>query len=140
MTKYLIDGKCKMSGFIIFEIKHAKMDKIFNYLRNPFSVMSSLMDMIFGMFSQANVRLLKKIISQFLSKYIKCSKRCNISNVKSSLKLTNSQLITFDKNTGHDEDVKLHVSNRTLQELFRMALRKSVSFVVFQILRNLISM
>ena len=126
-----------MSGFFIFEIKHAKMDKIFNYLRNPFSVMSSLMDMIFGMFSQANVRLLKKIIWQFLSKY---SKRCNISNVKSCLKLTSTQLITFDKNTGHDEDVKLHVSNRTLQGLFRMALRKSVSFVVFQILRNLISM
>ena len=129
-----------MSDFFIFEIKRAKMDKIFNFLDYRFSVMDGPMDMIFGMFSQANVRLLKKIISQFLSKYIKCSKRCNISNVKSSLKLTNSQLITFDKNTGHDEDVKLHVSNRTLQELFRMALRKSVSFVVFQILRNLISM
>ena len=27
MTKYLIDGKLKMSGFFIFEIKRAKMDK-----------------------------------------------------------------------------------------------------------------
>ena len=46
-----------MSGFFIFEIKHAKMDKIFNYLRNPFSVMSSFMDMIIGMFSQAMLKV-----------------------------------------------------------------------------------
>ena len=44
--------------------------------------MGGPMDMIFGMFSQANVRLLKKIISQFLSKY---SKRYNISNVRSQM-------------------------------------------------------
>ena len=55
--KILIDGKSKMSGFFIFEIKHAKMDKIFNYLRNPFSVMSSFMDMIIGMFSQAMLKV-----------------------------------------------------------------------------------
>ena len=58
------------------------MDKIFNFLDYRFSVMGGPMDMIFGMFSQANVRLLKKIISQFLSKY---SKRYNISNVRSQM-------------------------------------------------------
>ena len=50
MTKYLIDGKLKMSGFFIFEIKRAKMDKIFNFLKDRFSVMSGPMDMIFGDF------------------------------------------------------------------------------------------
>ena len=73
-----------MSGYFIFEIKRAKMDKIFNFLEDRFSVIGSPVDMIFGMFSQANVRLLKNVISQFLSKY---SKRYNILNVKSCLKL-----------------------------------------------------
>ena len=71
MTKYLIDGKLKMSGFFIFEIKRAKMDKIFNFLKDRFSVMSSPMDMIFGMFSDTKVRLLKNIISQFFSNFFK---------------------------------------------------------------------
>ena len=47
--------------------------------------------------------------------------------------------MAFSKNTGRVEAVKLHVSNRTLQELFRMALIKSVAFVVFEILSNLVS-
>ena len=64
-----------MSDFFIFEIKRAKMDKVFNFLEDRFSLMASPMDMILGMFSQANVRLLKNIITQFLSKY---SKRYNI--------------------------------------------------------------
>ena len=38
------------------------------------------------------------------------------------------------------EDVKLHVSNRTIQERFRIALIKSVAFVVFEILCNHFSM
>ena len=46
----------------------------------------------------------------------------------------------FKKNTGHVEDIKLHVFNRTLQELFRIVLIKPVDFVVFEILRNIISM
>ena len=73
-----------MSDFFIFEIKRAKMDKIFNSLKDRFSVLSRPMDMIFGMFSETNVWLLKSIISQFFSKY---SKRYNILNVKSCLKL-----------------------------------------------------
>ena len=41
---------------------------------------------------------------------------------------------------GRLEVVNLHVSNRTLQKLFRMVLIKSVAFVVFETLRNLVSM
>ena len=47
------------------------MDKIFNFLEERFSVMSGPMDVIFGAFSETNVRLVKNIISQFLSKYSK---------------------------------------------------------------------
>ena len=47
------------------------MDKIFNFLKDHFSVMSLPMDMIFGVFSETDVRLLKNIISQFFSKYSK---------------------------------------------------------------------
>ena len=83
MTKYLIDGKLKMS-VLIFEIKSAKMDKIFNFLKDRFSVKSSPMDMIFGAFSVTNVRLLKNIITQFFLKY---SKSYNILNIKKCLKL-----------------------------------------------------
>ena len=75
-----------MSGFFIFEIKRAKMDKIFNFLKDRFSVMSGPMDMIFGVFSETNVRLLKNIILQFFSKY---SKSYNILNIKRCLKLNN---------------------------------------------------
>ena len=108
-----------MSGFLIFEIKRDKMDKIFNFLKDRFSVTSDPMDMIFGVFSETNGRLLKNIIMQFFSKY---SKSYIILNIKSTV-----------------EAVKLHVSNRTLQDLFRMALIKSVVFVIFEILSNLVS-
>ena len=67
----MIDGKLKMSGFFIFEIKRAKMDKIFNFLKDRFSVMSGPVDMIFGVFSETDVRLLKIIVMQFFSKYSK---------------------------------------------------------------------
>ena len=39
------------------------MDKMFNFLKGCFSVITSPMDMIFGIFSETNVRLLKNIIS-----------------------------------------------------------------------------
>ena len=48
--------------------------------------------------------------------------------------------MVLSKNMGRVEAVKLHVSNRTVQELFRIALIKSMTFVVFQILSNLVSM
>ena len=73
-----------MSAFFIFEIKRAKMDKIFNFLKDCFSVMSGPMDMIFDVFSETDVSFLKNIISQFFSKY---SKSYNILNIKSCLKL-----------------------------------------------------
>ena len=109
------------------------MDKIFNFLKDRFSVMGSPMDVIFGMFSQAYVRLLKIIISHFFFQ--------NIANVITYQMLKFAQNSTaFNKRTGHVDDVKLHVSNRNLQEPFRIALIKPVTFVVFEILRNLISM
>ena len=43
------------------------------------------------------------------------------------------------KKTDSVEAVKLHVSNRTLQDLFKMALIKFLAFVVFEILQNLVS-
>ena len=47
------------------------MDKIFNFLKDRFSVMSGPVDMIFGVFSETDVRLLKIIVMQFFSKYSK---------------------------------------------------------------------
>ena len=48
-----------MSAVFIFEIKDAKKDKIFNILKGCLSVMVGPMDMIFGLFSETYVRLLK---------------------------------------------------------------------------------
>ena len=67
-----------MSGFFIFEIKRAKMDKIFNFLKDRFSVMSGPMDIIFGVFSETDVRLIKNITLQFFSKYSKSYNKLNI--------------------------------------------------------------
>ena len=74
--------KIEIVSFFSFEIKRAKMDKIFNFLNGRFSVMSGPTDMIFGVFPKTNVRLLKNIISHFFSKY---SKSYKILNVKSCL-------------------------------------------------------
>ena len=80
----MTNRKLKMSAFFSFEIKRVKTDKIFNFLNGRFSVMSGPMDMIFGVFSDTNIGLLKNIISQFFSKY---SKSYNILNIKRCLKL-----------------------------------------------------
>ena len=61
LPKYLIDSKLKMSAVTIFEIKGAKRDKIFNFLKGRFSVMRDPMDMIFGVFSETYVRHLKRL-------------------------------------------------------------------------------
>ena len=82
--KYLTDTKLKMSAVFIFEITGAKNDEIFNFLKDRFSVMDSPMDMVFGMFLETYVRLVKSIILQFFSRY---SKSYNNLNVKSCLKL-----------------------------------------------------
>ena len=73
-----------MSAVFIFEIKDAKKDKIFNFLKGRFSVMGGPMDMIFGLFSETYVRLLKSTTLQFFSRY---SKNYNNLNLKSYLKL-----------------------------------------------------
>ena len=54
-----------MSAVLIFELKGAKKDKIFNLLKDRFSVMGDPMDVIFRVFSEAYVRLLKNITSEF---------------------------------------------------------------------------
>ena len=73
-----------MSAVFVFEIKGAKKDEVFNFLKGRFSVMAGTMDMLFGVFSETYVRLLESIISQFFSRY---SKSYNNLNVKSCLKL-----------------------------------------------------
>ena len=73
-----------MSAVFIFEIKDAKKDKIFNFLKGRFSVMGGPIDMIFRLFSETYVKLLKSITSQFFLIY---SKSYNNLNVRSCLKL-----------------------------------------------------
>ena len=60
-----------MSALFMFGIKGAKKDKIFNFLKGRFSVMRDPMYMIFGAFSETDVRPLTSITSQFFSKYSK---------------------------------------------------------------------
>ena len=133
MFAEIIDwSKIENVSFFSFEIKRTKTDKIFNFLKGCFSVMSGPTDMIFGVFPKTNVRLLKNIISHFFSKYNKSY------NIKCQKLLKTQRLLT--KKTGCVEAVKLHVSNRTLQELSRIVLIKSVVFVVSEILHNLVSM
>ena len=47
-----------MSDFFTFEIKRAKTDTIFNFLKDHFSVTSGPMDIIFGVFSETKKSLL----------------------------------------------------------------------------------
>ena len=82
--KYLSDRKLKMPTIFVLEIKGAKNNKIFNFLNDHFSVIGCPMNMIFGLFPETIVRILKSIISQFFSKY---TKSYNILNAKSCLKL-----------------------------------------------------
>ena len=73
-----------MSAVFIFEIKDAKKDKIFNFVKGRFFVVDVPMDMIFDLFSNVSVKLPKSITSQFFSRY---SKNYINLNVKSCLKL-----------------------------------------------------
>ena len=72
-----------MPTIFVLEIKGANNYKIFNFFNGRFSVIGGPMDIIFGLFSDTIVRLLKSIIWQFFSKY---SKSYNILNAKSCLK------------------------------------------------------
>ena len=71
LPKYLTNRKLKMSSIFIFEIKDAKKDKIFNFLKGRFFVMGVPIDMIFGLFSDIYVRLPKSITLQFFLRYSK---------------------------------------------------------------------
>ena len=82
LPKYLTNRKLKMSAVYIFEIKGAKKDKIFDFLKSHFTVMGGPMDMILGVFSETYVRLLKSITSEFYSRH---SKSYNNLNIKSCL-------------------------------------------------------
>ena len=73
-----------MSALFVFEIKSAKKENIFNFLKGSFSLMCGPMDIIVGVFSENYVRLLTSISSQFFSRY---SKSYNNLNVKKCLKL-----------------------------------------------------
>ena len=74
-----------MSDVFIFEIKGAKKDKIFNFLKGSFSIIRGAMEIIFGVFSETYVRLLTYISSQIFSRY---SKSYSNLNVKKYLKLS----------------------------------------------------
>ena len=56
MPKYLNDRKLKMSLAFLVEIKGAKKDKIFNFLKGCFSVMRGPINIIFGVLSKTYVR------------------------------------------------------------------------------------
>ena len=51
-----------MWPFFVFEINFAKEDKIFKFLKERFSLTGAPMDMIYGVFLEIYVRLLKDII------------------------------------------------------------------------------
>ena len=76
-----------MSAIFIAEIKDAKKDKFFNFLKSRFFVMGAPMDIIFDLFSDINVKLRKSITSEFFSRY---SKNYINQNAKSCLKLNDS--------------------------------------------------
>ena len=65
LLKYLTDRKSKISAVFIFEIEVVKKDKMFNFIKGRFSIIGSQMDMIFGVFSEIYMRLVKSIISHF---------------------------------------------------------------------------
>ena len=85
LPKYVTDRKLNMSAVFIFEIKDAKKDKIFNFLKGRFFVMDVPMDISFDLFSDIYVRLPKSITLQFFSRY---SKNYINLNVKICLKST----------------------------------------------------
>ena len=84
LTKYLIDEKLKTSGFFIFEIKRAKMDKIFILLKGCLSVISIPMDMIFdvfsGLFKMALIKSLAFIVFEILRNLVSMQNFLNANN------------------------------------------------------------
>ena len=76
--------KIKNVSYFNFLNKRRQNGQIIKFLKGRFSVMGGPIDMIFGVFSETYLRLLKSIISQLISKY---NKSYNNLNVKSCLKL-----------------------------------------------------
>ena len=74
LPKYLTDRKLKTSAPFLFEIKRAKMDKIFNFLKGCFLVMGGPMNIISGMFLETNVRQFRNLSQNIAKvlKYFKC--------------------------------------------------------------------
>ena len=97
-----------MPTIFVLEIKDARNNKVFNFFNGRFSVVGDPMDMIFGVFSETIMRLLKSRISHFF--FSKYSKSYSILNAKSCLKSERS----LNKKTGCFGAIKLHVPNRTL--------------------------
>ena len=58
-----------MSAAFNYEIKGTEKDKVLNFLKRCFSIIGGSIDIIFGVFSEAYVRLPKVITSQFFSIY-----------------------------------------------------------------------
>ena len=54
-----------MLTIFVLKIKGAKNNIIFNYLNGRFSLIGGPMNIIFSVFSETIMRLLKSIISQF---------------------------------------------------------------------------
>ena len=84
MPKYLTGEKLKVSALFVSEIEDVKKANISIFLNGCFSIIDGPMDMIFDVFSEVYVRLLKSIISHFFSNYCKSY---NNLNVKSCLKV-----------------------------------------------------
>ena len=78
--KYLSDGKLKMSTIFYFGNKRYQKQQNFQIFKRLFLVMGDSIVMIFDVFSETILSLLKSITLQFFSKY---SKSYNILNAES---------------------------------------------------------
>ena len=114
-----------MSAIFSLEKEPTKKHKFFIFLKGCYFVMGSPIDMNVDVFWETSVGFLKSVVLQLFPKY---SQSYVNLNVKSRAKF--NCLNCF----------YLNVTYITLEELFRMALVKFVTFVVLKILDNLVSM
>ena len=104
----------------------------FKFLNSIYFPLGCGAETILGTFWYTGVHFLKNIISQLWPSHewsYDCLNFVGTLNSRPS-----------NKKTGCYGAVKLHVSNSTLWELSGMVSMKSVAFVLFEILRNLVSM
>ena len=114
-----------MSAIFILKKEPPKKHKFFIFLKGRYFVVGGPIDMNVEVFWETYVGFLKTVVLQLFPKY---SQSYVNLNVKSRAKF--NCLNCF----------YLNVTYRTLEELFRMALVKFVTFVVLKILGNLVSM